>query len=202
MCNKLVYNILGLFLLSSMLLFFGACAKKQIQLHEEIQDGPSLEADYERQTRLEEERRKQLEDAQRLEERIKQEEAQQLREEQLKKQQDQITAFTTEKIYFDYDRSDLKAISQTILKKKADWLMKNPEYRVRIEGHCDERGTSEYNLALGEKRAYSAKTFLLAIGVAEGRIITMTYGEERPAVPDHNEAAWSENRRDEFKLIK
>lgn len=202
MCNKLVYNILGLFLLSSLMLFFGACAERQIQLQEEIQDTSSREADYKKQTKAEEERRKRLEDAQRLKEEIKQKEAQQLKEEQLKKQQDQITVFETEKIYFDYDRSDLKAISQTILKKKADWLMKNPEYTVRIEGHCDERGTSEYNLALGEKRAYSAKTFLLAIGVAEDRIITMTYGEERPTVPGHNEGAWSENRRDEFKLIK
>jgi len=193
MCNKLVYNVLGLFLFSSLMLFFGACAERQIQLQEEIKDTSSWEADYKKQTQAEEER---------LKEEIKQKEAQQLKEEQLKKQQDQITVFETEKIYFDYDRSDLKAISQTILKKKADWLMKNPEYTVRIEGHCDERGTSEYNLALGEKRAYSAKTFLLAIGVAEDRIITMTYGEERPTVPGHNEGAWSENRRDEFKLIK
>ena len=73
---------------------------------------------------------------------------------------------------------------------------------MRVEGNCDERGTQEYNLALGQRRADAAKKFLMALGVAEHRIGTISYGEERPADPGHNERAWALNRRDEFKLTK
>ncbi|MFP3929181.1 MAG: OmpA family protein, partial [Desulfobacteraceae bacterium] len=73
---------------------------------------------------------------------------------------------------------------------------------VRIEGHCDERGTNEYNLALGERRANAAKKYLISLGVSEDRVRTISYGEERPADPRHNEEAWAKNRRDEFKLFK
>ena len=78
----------------------------------------------------------------------------------------------------------------------------NPRYSVRIEGHCDERGTNEYNIALGERRANAAWKFMNALGISGNRLTTISYGEERPADPGHNENAWSKNRRDEFKLIK
>ena len=115
---------------------------------------------------------------------------------------DEIREFENEKIYFDFDKSDLKPEARAILRKKADWLLKHPEYSVRIEGNCDERGTNEYNLALGQRRADAAKKFLVALGVDEARISTISYGEERPADPRHCEEAWAKNRRDEFKLIK
>jgi len=115
---------------------------------------------------------------------------------------DEIREFENEKIYFDFDKSDLKPEARAVLRKKADWLLKHPEYSVRIEGNCDERGTNEYNLALGQRRADSAKKFLVALGVDEARISTISYGEERPADPRHCEEAWAKNRRDEFKLIK
>ena len=115
---------------------------------------------------------------------------------------DEIREFENEKIYFDFDKSDLKPEARAVLRKKADWLLKHPEYSVRIEGNCDERGTNEYNLALGQRRADSAKKFLVTLGVDEARISTISYGEERPADPRHNEEAWAKNRRDEFKLIK
>lgn len=114
----------------------------------------------------------------------------------------EMEAFMSENIYFDFDKSDLKPEAQAILKKKAAWLKANPKFFVRIEGHCDERGTNEYNLALGERRAYAAKKFLIDLGVSENRIRTISYGEERPADPGHNEEAWAKNRRDEFKLLK
>ncbi len=115
---------------------------------------------------------------------------------------DEIREFESEKIYFDFDKSDLKPEARAILRKKADWLLKHPEYSVRIEGNCDERGTNEYNLALGQRRADAAKRFLVALGVDESRISTISYGEERPVDPRHCEEAWAKNRRDEFKLIK
>ena len=108
--------------------------------------------------------------------------------------------FMNEDIYFDFDRSDLKPETQAILKGKAEWLRNNPGESVIIEGHCDERGTNEYNLALGDRRAQSAKNFLSDLGIAASRLTTISYGEERPADPMQNEQAWSKNRRDHFVL--
>lgn len=106
--------------------------------------------------------------------------------------------FLNEKIYFDFDSSTLTLDSQEILKEKAQWLRNNPGVSITIAGNCDERGTVEYNLALGERRAMSAKAFLVDLGIKPSRITTLSYGEERPADPGHNEAAWAKNRRDDF----
>jgi peptidoglycan-associated lipoprotein len=122
--------------------------------------------------------------------------------EESKKMADEVRKFESENIYFDFDKSVLKPEAKAVLKKKGDWLGKNPSYSIRVEGNCDERGTNEYNLALGERRAHSAKKFLMALGISGDRISTISYGEERPAVLGHNEEAWAKNRRDEFKLIK
>ena len=88
------------------------------------------------------------------------------------------------------------------MKKKAEFLRQYAAYAVRIDGHCDERGTSAYNLALGDRRASAAKKFLVALGVSGHLISTITYGEEKPADPGHNDEAWAKNRRDEFTLVK
>lgn len=122
--------------------------------------------------------------------------------EKAKRIAEEMRVFETTNIYFDFDKSELKPEAKEILKKKADWLSDNSSYALRIMGHCDERGTSEYNLALGERRAHAAKEFLVALGIAAERIYTVSYGEEKPAEMGHNEAAWAKNRRDEFKLIK
>jgi peptidoglycan-associated lipoprotein len=114
----------------------------------------------------------------------------------------EIRAFEAENINFDFDKSELKPEARAILVKKAEWLRNNSEFSVRIEGHCDERGTNEYNLALGERRANAAWKFLNALGISGSRMTTISYGEERPADPRHDESAWSKNRRDEFKLIR
>lgn len=114
----------------------------------------------------------------------------------------EIQAFQSQHIYFDFDRSELKPESRANLTKKAAWLKENPDFFVQIEGHCDERGTNEYNIALGERRADAAWKFLNAMGVSGNRMKTVSYGEEKPADPGHNESAWSRNRRDEFKLIR
>jgi len=96
------------------------------------------------------------------------------------------------------DQADAKAI----LEKKAAWLRANPSYNVKIEGNCDERGTNEYNLALGDRRAKAAQKFLNALGIGMNRMSTISYGEEKPACTEKNEQCWSKNRRDDFKLSK
>jgi len=105
-----------------------------------------------------------------------------------------------EDIYFEFDRSFLSPMAQQNLKAKAEWLMANPDVSVTIEGHCDERGTFEYNLALGDRRAESAKAFLVDLGIDAKRLATISYGEERPVDPRHNEEAWAKNRRAHFVL--
>lgn len=105
-----------------------------------------------------------------------------------------------EDIYFAYDRSFLSSMAQENLKRKAAWLMANPDVTVTIEGHCDERGTNEYNLALGDRRAESVKSFLIDLGVAAKRLATISYGEERPVDPRSLEEAWAKNRRAHFVL--
>lgn len=106
--------------------------------------------------------------------------------------------FLSEDIYFEFDKATLDSMSQDILSRKSDWMRDNPDVVVSIEGHCDERGTNEYNLALGEKRAESAKAFLVDLGIDAYRISTVSYGEERPADEGHNEEAWAKNRRGHF----
>ena len=98
-------------------------------------------------------------------------------------------------IFFDFDKSDIKADSRTKLDAWADWLKKFPQVTAVIEGHCDERGTREYNLALGDRRATAAKNYLVAKGIPANRLQTISYGKERPAVLGSNEAAWAQNRR-------
>ena len=103
-------------------------------------------------------------------------------------------------IYFDYDSAVLKPEAKTKIERGADWLKRNPNVNVRVEGHCDERGTNEYNLALGERRALAARRYLISLGISTDRIFTISYGEERVAVEGHDESAWKFNRRDEFKI--
>jgi peptidoglycan-associated lipoprotein len=103
-------------------------------------------------------------------------------------------------IYFDYNAYNLKPESQAILKEGAQAYLKNTAYTLVIEGHCDERGTAEYNLALGQKRADEAAKFLTDLGIAKERIKTISYGKERPLDRGHNETAYAKNRRDHFVL--
>jgi len=100
-----------------------------------------------------------------------------------------------DRIYFAFDKSDITPESRQILSKQADLLKQNPSVTVTIEGHCDERGTREYNLGLGERRANATKQALVALGIAANRVNTISYGKERPAVLGHNEQAWAQNRR-------
>ena len=107
-----------------------------------------------------------------------------------------------QKVYFDFDSSSLSQDARNVLSKDAELLSKNPSMKVRIEGNCDERGSDEYNMALGERRAKAAEEYLVNLGVAASRLSVISYGEEKPADPGHNEAAYAKNRRDEFVVIK
>lgn len=98
-------------------------------------------------------------------------------------------------VYFDFDSYDLRADARDTLKANGEWLRSNPSAQVQIEGHCDERGTTEYNLALGSKRAQSVKDYLVTLGATADRLSTISYGEELPVCTEHNEACWQKNRR-------
>ncbi|MDE8650224.1 peptidoglycan-associated lipoprotein Pal [Novosphingobium album (ex Liu et al. 2023)] len=98
-------------------------------------------------------------------------------------------------IYFDTDRYDVDSADQVALAKQAQWLARYPAKRATIEGHCDERGTRDYNLALGERRANAAKNYLVSLGIDAGRLSTVSYGKERPIALGSNEQAWAQNRR-------
>jgi len=101
-------------------------------------------------------------------------------------------------VFYDFDRSELRADAVEQLKTNANWIQANTANNVIIEGHCDERGTSEYNLALGERRANSARDYIVNLGVAPARLKTVSYGEEKPFADGHNEEAWAQNRRAHF----
>jgi peptidoglycan-associated lipoprotein len=109
-------------------------------------------------------------------------------------------AMENQDILFDFDSAVLSADAQEILREKARWLQSNPRVTVILEGHCDDRGTNEYNLALGEKRARSARKFLMTLGVGGSRLSTVSYGEERPLIPGESEEARARNRRVHFVI--
>jgi peptidoglycan-associated lipoprotein len=105
-------------------------------------------------------------------------------------------------VFFDYDRSDVSAEAQKALDANADVLKHNPGWIVTIEGHCDERGTAEYNLALGERRANAARAYLVSLGIPADHLRTVSYGKEFPFDPGHDEAAWARNRRAHFVVTQ
>ena len=114
--------------------------------------------------------------------------------------EEQIQKFEDQDIHFDFDKYNLKQEVLAILWEKASFMKAHPEVTIRIEGNCDERGTVEYNLALGDRRAQSARDYLITSGITADRIQTISYGEERPLDPGHSEEAWAKNRRDHFVI--
>jgi peptidoglycan-associated lipoprotein len=180
-------------MVSSLLLTSG-CAKKAVKSDAQVtkagdQDAAALEAERARRAAEAEAARLAAErEAQRLADEARQRELEMAR-----------SQFVNEHIYFEFDKSDLTPVAVAVLKKKAAW-MGSAGVSALIEGHCDERGTNEYNLALGERRAQSAKAFLTDMGISASRLSTVSYGEERPIDPGHNEEAWQKNRRAQFVI--
>jgi peptidoglycan-associated lipoprotein len=194
-----VLLILG-FVLSSFL-FTASCAKKQVK--EEAPTAIEREAEARARAEAEAKAKAEAEAKAKAEAEAKAKaEAEAKARAEAEAKAREMRNFESKLIYFDFDKSELKPAAQETLTEKASWLKANPDYNVRIAGHCDERGTNEYNLALGERRANSAAKYLIALGVGEDKISTVSYGEERPADPGHNEEAWEKNRRDEFSLIE
>ena len=109
--------------------------------------------------------------------------------------QEDLIVNVGDRVFFGYDRSDLDSDALELLQDQVAWLKQNSDVSVTIEGHCDERGTREYNLALGEKRAQSVKNYLVGLGINPDRVSTISYGKERPAVVGSNDGAWAQNRR-------
>ena len=109
--------------------------------------------------------------------------------------QEDLEVSVGDRVLFDYDSSVLNPVATQTLDRQAAWLKQYPDVIVTVEGHADERGTREYNLALGDRRASAVKNYLVALQVSDDRILTLSYGEERPDDPGHDEAAWAQNRR-------
>lgn len=105
-------------------------------------------------------------------------------------------------VFFDFDRYDLSSDARAVLRTNAEWLKSNPSARVEIEGHCDDRGTNEYNLALGAKRAQAAREYLSTLGVSADRLSTISYGEEIPVCKEQSESCWRQNRRARFVVLQ
>ena len=168
-----------------------SCGKK------EIRSEPVMSEEEARRRAEEEARQREMERQAGIREQTLKEEG--LREEQ-EKARFERDMFENEDIMFEFDSTKLSDQAQQILRAKAEWLRKNPRAQIIIEGHCDERGTNEYNLALGDRRAFAAKTFLVDLGIDQSRITTVSYGEERPLDPGSTEAAWAKNRRDHFVI--
>jgi peptidoglycan-associated lipoprotein len=122
------------------------------------------------------------------------------REEETPKYAEEKSVF--EDIHFDFDKYDIRPDAKPILQSISDWLIKNKSVMLLIEGHCDERGTNEYNLALGDRRAKATKDYLIALGIPSGRIQIISYGEEKPLCTEKTEECWQENRRAHFVILK
>ncbi len=166
---------------------FSACSKKKVA-------PTTQELSAEEKARLEAEKKK-AEEARLREQRMREEQLRLQREKELRAQ------FENEDIHFDFDKSFIRPDAEEILQRKAAWLKEHPNAKILIEGHCDERGTDAYNLALGERRALSAKKYLESLGIDPSRISIISYGEERPIDPRHNEEAWAKNRRAHFVIV-
>ena len=185
-------------------LFLVGCPKKTVKFSREQ---PSAQKSEEAR-RLEAERAAKERELARIKEeeaRIKEEEAKLARKGELekslvaKKEQgiegEVFESKLLKDIRFDYDKYDIRRVDEGILRENAAFLKKNPKMKIQIEGHCDERGTVEYNLALGERRANNTKRYLVSLGITSDRISTISFGKERPLDPGHNEEAWAKNRR-------
>ena len=196
---KRKWIILAMLFIIPAMLFSVSCAKKAVMTEPSTTDASAADeaarqAELEKQKAME--REKQME-----EERLAEERAEQLKAESMER--DMMMAknrFLSENVYFDFDNATLDYQAQELLKQKAMWLRDFPEANVVIEGHCDERGTNAYNLALGERRAESAKAFLVNLGISDARLTTISYGEEKPLDMGQNEESWAKNRRAAFVL--
>jgi peptidoglycan-associated lipoprotein len=183
--------IFGAIMLAMLLALPVSCAKKQVTMESQEM---AAEEGMQQQAAEDEAARREAEEMRRAREARQRQEAASMSEEARR------AAFEDENIHFDFDKYVLTPQAMMILDDKAAYLREHPGVRVLVEGHCDDRGSNEYNLALGDRRANSAKDYLVKSGVAESRITTISYGEEQPLCRQQNESCWSRNRRDQFSV--
>jgi len=181
--RKSVWLAIGLVMILSAMIFTVSCAQKMVQTDSvppsqqdvsKASDNSAKDADQERQSQ---------------EDRLRAEGAAREASE---------TTFVNENVYFAFDSALLSDQAQQILSSKANYLRTNSEVMITVEGHCDERGTDAYNIALGERRAEAVKNFLVDLGIGTNRLKTISYGEERPIALGQNDASWAKNRRAQF----
>lgn len=210
--KKKSYIVSVIFILCIGLILMG-CPKKTV-----VKDEPSAKAEAAKieAERVAKERERETKEREAKEKEVKEREAARLKEkeEQAKREFERsLVAKRTpgiegevfesgllKSIHFDFDKYDIRPGDVEILNGNSALLKKFPNVKIQIEGHCDERGTNEYNLALGERRANSTKKYLVSLGIAADRISTISYGEEKPMDPGHNEEAWTKNRRAHFVI--
>ena len=185
--------IFGAIMLAMLLALGVSCAKKQVTM--ETQE-MAAEEGAAQQSAEDEAARREAEEARLREQRAR--EARQRQEASSMSEAARRAAFEDEEIHFDFDKYVLTPQAMMILDDKAAYLREHSGVRVLVEGHCDDRGSNEYNLALGDRRANSAKNYLVRSGVAASRITTISYGEEQPLCMQQNESCWSRNRRGNF----
>ena len=183
--------IFGAIMLAMLLALGVSCAKKQVTM--ETQE---MAADESQQSAEDEAARREAEEARMRDQRAR--EARQRQDASSMSEAARKAAFEDEDIHFDFDKYVLTPQSMMILDDKAAYLREHPQVRVLVEGHADDRGSNEYNLALGDRRANSAKNYLVKSGVAESRITTISYGEEQPLCMQQSESCWYRNRRGHF----
>ena len=205
MKRNVITATLVIFACSSIFLM-SSCAKKKLVTQESVITAPPAEvATAEKETTVA--KRAQQQEARRAEEvrieKLEELEAAKRREAEAKARQQAVAErFEAQPIYFDFDKSSIRNEARAVLEKTAAFLKENTSIHMRIEGNCDERGTNEYNLALGERRANSAKLFLVSLGIYPDRVRTISYGEERPLARGDSEDAWAKNRRDDLVLLE
>jgi peptidoglycan-associated lipoprotein len=187
--------IFGAIMLAMLLALPVSCAKKQVTM--ETQE-MAAEEGAAQQSAEDEAARREAEEARLREQRAR--EARQREEAASMSEEARRAAFEDENIHFDFDKYVLTPQAMMILDEKAAYLREHSGVRVLVEGHCDDRGSNEYNLALGDRRANSAKNYLVKSGVAESRITTISYGEEQPLCMQQAESCWSRNRRGQFRV--
>ena len=187
----LILFLVALLILPVFALTTTSCARKEVKKQVGLTDEEKARLEAERLARekaaAEEEARRQA----------------MLREQELAKQREAAAreAFLNEHAYFDFDKYNIRPDAEAVLRAKAGFMNARPNILVEIQGHCDERGTEAYNMALGDRRAKSAKNFLESLGIAGARMTTVSFGESRPVCTEKNEACWQKNRRAQFVII-
>lgn len=174
--NGLIFLLVALLVLPIFAITFTACGK-EVKKDQGLSEEEKARLERERLAREEEERKRQA---------------------MLSQYAQAKAAFTDEHVYFDFDKYNIRKDQEAKLRFKADFMGANARVASEVQGHCDERGTSAYNMALGDRRAHSAKNYMESLGVAGSRMTVVSYGKEKPVDLGHNEKAWSKNRRAQF----